>query len=127
MVILATLASIEFYSDVTPIPRLLHQFTEIKVAPDGRCFWSCMWLAQAAFTDDVIAWFACPRSELGHALGEDSKRESLVVFRWASKLQSMPVLCLERLEKSVSVETEDIETCKHFAIWDTNIATRRTV
>lgn len=124
MVILSTLASIEFYEDVIPIPRLCHQFTEIKVAPDGRCFWSCMWLARAAFTDDAIAWFARPRSELGHALGQDSKRESMVVFQWAKKLENMPRLCRERLETSVSVETEDIETCKHFAISDTNIAAR---
>lgn len=110
LVLLATLASVEMFDGIKPPPQLLHKFTTVRVAPDGLCLWSCLWLAKKAYMDDVVSWFHRPRSEGGFALGADCRREAKVVFNWACGLEDMPASCRERLEKRVSAEEEDLDT-----------------
>lgn len=109
MVMLAALVSIEFYEDMPLPPQVNWKFTVIKTAPDGLCFWTCMWLSTEAHTDEVIAWFTRPRSEQGFAVGKaDSSRESKVVFKWATGLQGMPTSCRQRLENRESADDPDL-------------------
>jgi len=109
MVILATLASIELFEDAALPPCLDHKYKIIKVAPDGACFWSCLWLATQATIDEIASWYIRPRGETGFATGTiDSRRESVVVWTWVSGLKDMPPDCRERFGRHASAEEPDI-------------------
>lgn len=110
MVVLALLASIEFYEDVSPTPQLNHKFVEVNVPANGLCFWACLWLGTQAYTDEIIAWFSRPRNQTGFTSGADGKREEQIVWDWVSKLAPMPKSCHDRVAKKQSAEKEDIET-----------------
>lgn len=105
---LATLASIELYTEKDAPPCLSHEYLLISVAADGLCFWSCLWLGVAASNIEVLGWHRRPRSEQGFTQGNDAELERSVVREWALQLPNMPSDCRDRIQKSHSAEHEDI-------------------
>ena len=111
MVILATLASVEFFDHVKIPTQLNHQFVELRVAADGLCFWSCLWLSVVANSCETVAWHIRPRNASGFAAGDHCETERKVVFEWAHSFSAtMSSSCRKRLEGHISVEDEDIAT-----------------
>jgi len=109
LVLLATLASIEFYPESKIPPQLGSKTTIIPVPADGMCFWSCLWLATEATVAEVYAWFKRPRNRVGMASSKDGAVEMQRVKDWANSLApKMHRWCQQRLKNGLSAEHEDI-------------------
>lgn len=109
LVLLATLASIEFYPECQIPPSLSSKTTVIPVPADGSCFWSCLWLATEATPAEVFGWFKRPRNKVGMPSSKDGFAELQKVKSWAHSLESrMHRFCQQRLKHGLSAEHEDI-------------------
>lgn len=110
MILLAALGSIELLGEQLPT---LRNSTVVKVPPDGRCFWACLFLGCAS-KRAVWFWHRRPRSSLGYASAADGKAEAEKVLLWAMDLgrvcnRMMPRATRGRLRDGKSAEHEDIE------------------
>jgi len=110
MVWLAALASIEFFSveGVAPPAPNLEKRMQLRVQPDGLCFWSCLFLFYRATTADLCGWYFRARNKQGFPSSEEASMERRTVLNWATGLSGMPSGCKERLQSEHSVEEEDI-------------------
>lgn len=90
-------------------PRLGNRYVFVKIPPDGRCFWTGVWLGAFASKHQLLAWHRRPRNASGYTFGEDVVREKNMVMEWAMWLTSMPEDTHDRLEKGISSTREDIE------------------
>lgn len=118
MVILAMLASIEFFHSEGVPPSMPNEYVVIPVQANGLCFWSCLWLFNAATTAELLGWWARPRNASGYPTPDECSWERSTVFRWACDLHvhSMPESCRQRLLQEQSVEDEDIDTRLGFSV-----------
>lgn len=107
--ILACLSCIEFYPIDKLPPRLLMEYQLIKVAADGRCFWSCMWLATTASKKQLWGWFNRQRTSQGVAFTKsEANMEKDNVVDWALRLTDPPPATRERVMKGESAIMEDL-------------------
>lgn len=109
--VLATLCCIELFPIHKLPPRIAWSYRLVDVAPDGRCLWSCIWLAVGASQSDLVGWYMRERSPTGFAIHKkDASWEKEVVLKWAIKLTDMPPNILERLTHGHCATEKELDT-----------------
>ena len=109
MVLLAVLASTEFYQPEGIPPTLQHKHLVLSVQSNGLCFWSCCWLFLEASTKQLIGWHHRSRNAQGFPGPPQCDWERDIVKNWAMKIFGMPEPCKQRVMEEHSAEDEDIE------------------
>lgn len=113
MVLLAALSSIELYE--TPAPpekRVPSPCIIFATQPNGRCFWSCLFLALAASLEQKSLWRLTPRNTNGYPIHQGRlKSEDEMVKSWALSLNKgdIPETIKERIEQSHTAEADDMD------------------
>lgn len=111
IVLLATLACIEWLPEHKLPARLSFSYVLVSVPADGRCVWSSLWLATQASRRELFGWYKRNRTAQGIAHGEeDAKRERDLVCSWALNLPDLPLHVSDRLKQGACAEHDDIET-----------------
>ena len=115
MVTLAALACIRRYDENCHVPAVPPNSVSIEVAPDGICFWSCLFNAVAADASQLLGWYQRPRLASGMAASApDAQKEVDTVRDWAISLDSppgtMPRRCRRRLVTGECACFSDIVT-----------------
>ena len=105
--ILAVLASVEFYQPEGIPPSLEHKHLVLSV--QGLCFWSCCWLFLEASTKHLVGWYHRPRNAQGFPAQPACDWEKNIVKTWAMNMFGMPDPCKQRVMEEHSAEDEDIE------------------
>lgn len=108
---MAALACIEFFPTFKLPPRLRSSYQFVNVAADGRCLFSCLYLALKATKEEVFGWYHRPRSKTSGIpiSSEDFVNEKKVVVDWGSQLPGIPDDTQSRLIRSYCAEDPDIE------------------
>lgn len=115
MVLLACLATIEFFDDSSIPPRLVWGYEVVPTAADGRCLWTSLWLATKATKRQLYAWFHRPRNATGVTSGKDAIMEKDFVCDWALRLEYMPAETRKRVINGITAETADIDPSMNYS------------
>lgn len=86
MMLLAALASNEFYDNQNRPPQLPDPAIRVLVPGDGLCLWYCLYLACKATPQELFAWHLRARSAGGIPSPEEYKWEENNVLLWALDL-----------------------------------------
>lgn len=109
LVIASVLASVELWPPELRPPTMQFAPQVLKVAADGRCFWSSLWLATKATKTQIWSWAHRVRNGCGFAGGNDLKVEKELVWEWLETLlETMPEGTQERVKNSIPAENDDL-------------------
>lgn len=112
MVILALLASVELFQEVSIPKQLPSPVLVLWVPSNGLCFWSCLYLHLVATKREQFFWFHRARTPQGFPLeSQHVKQETETVRSWALQIGNgdMPESIKNRIIVGESVMIDDID------------------
>lgn len=112
MVILALLASVELFQEMSIPKQLPSPVIVLRVQSDGLCFWSCLYLHLVATKRERFFWFHRARNPQGFPLeSQHANQETKTVRSWALQIGNgdMPETTKQRIIVGESVMIDDID------------------